>query len=1040
MAARMADDDDFDDEIEAALSPLSAAAEQDEAPGGAQVDAAQDEDVDAGHLSSSAKQVFEAQTLSAISFRKHFGRVHAWLPFLATFVITLMLRLIFVLGSDPTAELVASFAGSQVAIRCDANGRYLEVSPDGWVFASAFTHNKLAARFDVEPVSPDLLRSLVRTREFRERVGGVGVRHWDMRPPRAGGAWDEYVGSSSPADPSGRGADTLDPYLIEEEQLLRRRLERAAADGERGWVLLRSPFAGGYVEVVGRGEEEEYVVRVAAEGKLSYRSLFMLEPEAVWSYAVSGALNWRPPDVSDTKQHVRAHGNTKPYSPLRAPAPTARLLVFRPPAVVDVLSGLACPTDVPPFDWKLLLDAARAGSCNSAALSTLRTAAAALQMLEESLGAAFGVELADLASAYRAVLLDEEWLEVLDLQLRRCSVEGLSPDDDDPSSPFSRLDVASGELVVDGTRCPNAAYSEVVLRSTPDEPMALEMRRLDWAVARSPSPPLSGTLNVSAPSGSDGGDNDAGAVPASSERPQLRVPLLTDAVFVLCDHDANDGYHSSESYEPGEGVEPSDDMETSTEEGLDELVPPPAPSPPLSLPNLWFRVAPELEMYRRTPRRGAKRARASSTASAAANSSADADAAAPEVADAAEAAEAADRKAYSSQLSVLLLMLDATSRAHLHRMVPKSLALLRALASSGAATLYEFPFYSIVGFNSVPNMVPMLTGVDAETLINLPPVGSYASHLYEGYESSWAGDETPADPTAGSGGRNDGGSNSGGSGTDGPKGVWDAFERHGYATFLLEELHDGCSDLTSGTPSSASKLFYSRFGAAGMPHHNVWQIFCQPELRPCCNDPESFLQPGRRQCVGGAELPELMLRYVKQLTRLYSTAGTPRMGLINLMSAHEHFMTRLGALDEPLRTFLLSIEARLRSDTAMFLLSDHGTHGIWYNHFAVGQAEHRAPALLLLLPAGFAQAHPAADAALRRNQRRRVTAYDLHATLRHLADWPTMPRPAEEASSLFTDLPDERTCEAARVPAEWCLETPQEHCHVRFEQRPARWG
>ena len=65
---------------------------------------------------------------------------------------------------------------------------------------------------------------------------------------------------------------------------------------------------------------------------------------------------------------------------------------------------------------------------------------------------------------------------------------------------------------------------------------------------------------------------------------------------------------------------------------------------------------------------------------------------------------------------------------------------------------------------------------------------------------------------------------------------------------------------------------------------------------------------------------------------------------------------------------------------------------------------------------------------------RRVTAYDLHATLRHLADWPTMPRPSEEATSLFTDLPDERTCETARVPAEWCLETPQEKCHARFEQ------
>jgi hypothetical protein len=344
-------------------------------------------------------------------------------------------------------------------------------------------------------------------------------------------------------------------------------------------------------------------------------------------------------------------------------------------------------------------------------------------------------------------------------------------------------------------------------------------------------------------------------------------------------------------------------------------------------------------------------------------------------------------------LSVLLLQLDATSFTHLRRMLPQSLALLRAMAAAGGASLYEFPHYSIVGFNSLPNMVPMLSGVDAQTLIDSPPVSAYSS----------------ADSSSS------------------VRGVWSDFAAQGYATMLMEELHDGCADLSSTAPSAASKLFYSRLGAAGMPHHNAWQIFCQPELRPCCNDPVSFLQPGRRQCVGGKELPALLLDYVRQLWSFYDRRETPRMGILNLMSAHEHFMHRLGALDAVLRSFLLAVEAHLRRDTALFLLSDHGTHGIWYNHFAVGQAEHRTPALLLMLPAGFAQAHPAAHASLMRNRRRRVTAYDLHATLKHLAKWPEMPTPAMEATSLFADLPDGRGCEAARVPAEWCLESPT-HC------------
>jgi len=151
-------------------------------------------------------------------------------------------------------------------------------------------------------------------------------------------------------------------------------------------------------------------------------------------------------------------------------------------------------------------------------------------------------------------------------------------------------------------------------------------------------------------------------------------------------------------------------------------------------------------------------------------------------------------------------------------------------------------------------MVPMLAGVDAQTLIDTTPISGYSG----GY---------------GGGGYGGGGGGGGGAGDGRPQGIWSAFSRRGYATALLEELHDGCSDLSSPAPSSASKLFYSRLGAAGMPHHNAWPIFCQPELRPCCNDPDSFLQPGKRQCVGDEELPVLLMDYIRQVGATQSTAS-----------------------------------------------------------------------------------------------------------------------------------------------------------------------
>eukprot|EP00965_Chrysotila_dentata_P134095 4434319-Pleurochrysis_carterae.AAC.1 len=314
--------------------------------------------------------------------------------------------------------------------------------------------------------------------------------------------------------------------------------------------------------------------------------------------------------------------------------------------------------------------------------------------------------------------------------------------------------------------------------------------------------------------------------------------------------------------------------------------------------------------------------------------------------------------------------------------------------------------------------------------------------------------------------------------------IWNAFAARGDATFLLEEIHDGCDDIGSRGTSAAAKLYSARLPADRMPQHQPWQIFCQPQLRPCCHDVNSFLNPGRRQCVNGADLSVEMLAYVSRIFDMYrgpveqGSDGEPRsrgpatvggstlssangsasegdrssavgdaaatgarlgsergthsarggrrrvMGLLNLMSAHEHFMTRLAALDEHLLAFLKRFAPRLTEDTALMLLADHGTHGIWYNDFAIGEAEHRSPALLLSLPAKFVDAHPTIDGALRRNQLRRVTPFDLHATMRHLAAWPAMPSPSVEASSLFIDLTDERSCEAARIPAEWCLEPP----------------
>lgn len=120
-------------------------------------------------------------------------------------------------------------------------------------------------------------------------------------------------------------------------------------------------LAGGFVSVQARSEGDEYVVRIAPDGAMSFRSLLRLTHRGVWSGGVGGYLNFRAADGG--QQHVRAHGDDQPFAPLRHPVPTslARVTRRRRRATVPALGAIRCPLDAPPFDWGLLLDAARAG-------------------------------------------------------------------------------------------------------------------------------------------------------------------------------------------------------------------------------------------------------------------------------------------------------------------------------------------------------------------------------------------------------------------------------------------------------------------------------------------------------------------------------------------------------------------------------------------------------------------------------------------------------------------------------------------------------
>ncbi|XP_077507666.1 uncharacterized protein LOC144118687 [Amblyomma americanum] len=150
---------------------------------------------------------------------------------------------------------------------------------------------------------------------------------------------------------------------------------------------------------------------------------------------------------------------------------------------------------------------------------------------------------------------------------------------------------------------------------------------------------------------------------------------------------------------------------------------------------------------------------------------------------------------------------------------------------------------------------------------------------------------------------------------------------------------------------------------------------------------------------------------------------------------HDHLNT-VGYLDQPLEAMLKSLYAcGTFNDTALLVFADHGLRYGLSRMTEVGRQEDAMPACLLALPPHFLRRYPEAVVNLEVNQRRLVTAYDLHATLLTLAELPRF-KPAVTARglSLFGRIPPERTCSDAYVPDEFC---PCADEYVVSRQQPA---
>lgn len=351
-------------------------------------------------------------------------------------------------------------------------------------------------------------------------------------------------------------------------------------------------------------------------------------------------------------------------------------------------------------------------------------------------------------------------------------------------------------------------------------------------------------------------------------------------------------------------------------------------------------------------------------------------------------------------ISVMVLGIDSVSHLNFLRQMHSSASYIHRKSN-----YVEFWGYNKVGDNTYPNLIPALTGFDAEEL-DIACLGPpKASNIF--YDKCSL--------------------------------IWKRFKEAGFKTIYGEDV--GYLSLFNRQQSGFKKQptdFYLRPILLEMERHIGSEKTVNVAL-----------------CMGGRRTVDVLLEYIRKLLPLMSNEKFFAFFWAVTMT-HDLFNMPM-LLDEDIKQLLTTFESSgVLNRTIVLLMSDHGIRWGSFRKTYQGMMEERLPLLIALYPTWFKQKYPEAIANMELNAKRLTTPFDVHATMLDLLDLRQIKnkrlrkRTAElndpdtsvpRSISLFLPIPMNRTCENAGIASHWCS------CHQRQElptndarvQRAARY-
>ncbi|XP_035826213.1 uncharacterized protein LOC101862804 [Aplysia californica] len=317
-------------------------------------------------------------------------------------------------------------------------------------------------------------------------------------------------------------------------------------------------------------------------------------------------------------------------------------------------------------------------------------------------------------------------------------------------------------------------------------------------------------------------------------------------------------------------------------------------------------------------------------------------------------------------LSVLMVGTDGMSKQNFVRSMPKTRNFLLKNLSA-----LELRKYNKLGLNTFPNVMPLLTG----------------KHYTE-FADEWKWDE-PLDKID-------------------YAFLWNDFRRVGYRTAMLMDR------------VQVTAFHYQKKG---------WhKQFVDYNNRPVveASEPDKLVRLPDSNCVG--DVPEMAFIYDTwtQLTQLFNnTRNKPYFGYSFISRLTHDNQNRASAGDELYLNFLSDLHTkRVLNNTLLLFFSDHGERFGPIRATYNGIIEGRTPYMFLVFPPWFYQKYPGLTRALKTNQDRLTSHFDVHATLKDVVHFTGETRSRNSSRrgiSLFGEIPKGRTCEQAGIPAEYCV-------------------